>query len=42
VLDTIAGAGTVLKVSKDMKKKCIAIDKNEECVEIMRGRLEVH
>jgi DNA modification methylase len=40
VLDPMAGAGTVLKVSKDLKRKCIAIDKNKECVEIMRGRLQ--
>ena len=39
VLDPLARAGTVLKVSKDLKRKCIAIDKNKECVEIMRGRL---
>ena len=30
VLDPMAGAGTVLKVSKDLKRKCIAIDKNRE------------
>jgi len=40
VLDPLAGAGTVLKVSKDLKRKCIAIDKNKECIEIMRGRLK--
>jgi len=41
VLDPMAGAGTVLKVSKDLKRKCIAIDRNKECVEIMRGRLKI-
>jgi hypothetical protein len=41
ILDPMAGAGTVLKVSKDLKRKCIAIDKNKECVEIMRGRLKL-
>jgi DNA modification methylase len=42
ILDPMAGqeAGTVLKVSKDLKRKCIAIDKNKECVEIMRGRMK--
>lgn len=39
VLDPMAGAGTVLKVSRDLKRKCIAIDRNKECVEIMRGRI---
>ena len=40
VLDPMAGAGTVLKVSKDLRRKCIAIDRNKECVEIMRGRMK--
>ena len=40
VLDVMAGVGTVLKVSKDLKRKCIAIDKNKECIEIMRGRMK--
>jgi DNA modification methylase len=39
VLDPMAGAGAVLKVSKDLKRKCIAIDRDRECVEIMRGRI---
>jgi DNA modification methylase len=39
ILDPMAGAGTVIKVSKDLKRKCIAIDKNKKCVEIMRGRV---
>jgi hypothetical protein len=30
----MAGAGTVLKVSKDLKRKCIAIDKDKECMRI--------
>jgi DNA modification methylase len=36
----MAGAGTVLKVSKDLKRKCISIDKDRECIEIMRGRMK--
>lgn len=40
VLDPMAGAGTVLKVSKDLRRKCIAIGRNKECVEIMRGRMK--
>ena len=39
VLDPMAGAGTVLKASKVLKRKCIAIDKSKECVNIMKGRL---
>ena len=39
VLDPMAGAGTILKVSRDLKRKCIAIDKDKECVEMMKGRL---
>jgi hypothetical protein len=39
VLDPMAGSGTVLKASKDLKRKCIGIDSNKKCIEIMRGRL---
>jgi hypothetical protein len=41
VLDPMAGAGTVLKVCKDLRRKCIAIDRDSECVEIMKGRLKL-
>jgi DNA modification methylase len=41
ILDPMAGAGTVLKVSRDLKRKCIAIDRDKECVEIMKGRLKL-
>jgi DNA modification methylase len=40
VLDPMAGSGTVLKVCKDLKRKCIGIDQDKECVEIMRGRIQ--
>lgn len=40
VLDPMAGSGTVLKFSKDLKRKCIAIDRDRECVEIMKGRIQ--
>ena len=30
---------TVLKASKDLKRKCIAIDKSKKCVDIMKGRM---
>ena len=40
VLDPMAGAGTALKVCKDMKRKCFAIDRIGKCVEIMRGRIQ--
>ena len=39
VLDPMAGSGTVARVSKDMKRRCIAIDKDRECVKIIKGRL---
>ena len=41
VLDPMAGAGTVLKVCKDLRRKCIAIDRNSECVDIMKGRIKL-
>jgi DNA modification methylase len=41
VLDPMAGAGTVLKVCKDLRRKCIAIDRDRECVEIMKGRIKL-
>ncbi len=39
VLEPMAGAGTVPSVCKKMKRKCIAIEIEEENVEIIKGRL---
>lgn len=41
VLDPMAGAGTALKVCKDLRRKCIAIDRDKECVGIMKGRIKL-
>ena len=38
LFNPMAGAGTVLKVSKDLKRKCIVTDRDRACVEIMRGQ----
>lgn len=39
VLEPMAGSGTVPKICKDNKRKCIAIDDKKENIDIIKGRL---
>lgn len=40
ILDPFAGAGTTLKVAKDLECKAIGIELNEEYIKIIEGRIE--
>ena len=39
VLDPLMGNGGVLKIAKDLKRKAIGIDRDSDCVEMVKGRL---
>ena len=39
VLDPFAGSGTIPKCCKDNKRRCIAMDIDKECIDIIKGRI---